>query len=97
MKKVFSILILAAALVAVSCVGNANKANDQAEGTEVVAVVDSLAADKCCAEGQECTCACAAEGKECTCATAEGKECACAAEGKECKCAKAACAEKKAE
>ena len=83
MKKVFTILVLAAALVAVSCAGNANKAA-QAEEAEVVAVVDSLAADKCCAEGQECKCACAAEGQECKCAKA------CCAE-------KAACAEKKAE
>lgn len=60
MKNVFAILVVAAALMAVSCGGNANKANDVVEEVEVVAVVDSTANEACCADTT-----CCAEGAEC--------------------------------
>lgn len=74
MKKVFSILVVAMALVAVSCGGNANKAADQAEQTEVIIVDETIVPDStaCCADST-----CCAEGEACK-GTAEGcaKECA---------------------
>ncbi len=71
MKKVFSLLIVAMACVAISCGGNANKAADQAEATEVVVVEQTVVADStaCCNADSTCT---KGEGGEC-CKEAEKK------------------------
>lgn len=63
MKKVFSVLIVAVAIMAVSCVGANKPAEEAVEATEVV--VEEAAA--CCGDSCACADSCACVEGECAC------------------------------
>lgn len=85
MKKIFSFVVVLAAVAMVGCAGNSNKKAAEAQAGETV--IEAAACDKC--EG-ECTGKC----EECTEKCDKCEKCAeCKKEGAE-KCEKA-CAEKK--